>query len=194
MEQKEKPKISKKELKARQRRRWVTLITIGTFFSTMLITYISDALLSDASLLVSVVILLAIILLGILSDIMGIAVASASLDHFNAMAARKIPGAKTCVGLVKNAAKVSSVCNDVIGDVCGIVSGATSVIIEVEMVVYFPNMNPVLTGLLLSGAVAGLTVGGKAFCKEIGMNNSTKIIHSIAKPIAAVKRAFTGHE
>jgi CBS domain containing-hemolysin-like protein len=194
-ENKERPKKkTKKEIKERQRRRWVLLVTLGTFLSTLVFSYISDTVLSSTGLILAFVILLLIILIGIFADILGIAVASVSLDPFNAMAAKKIKGAKTCVNLVKNASRVSSVCNDVIGDICGIVSGATSVSIVAQLLVQYPVLNATLVGLLSSAAVACLTVGGKAIGKDFAMANSTKIIHTIAIPIASVKIMFKGQE
>lgn len=192
--QNDKPKLTKKEKKKKEQRRWVIFITIGTFLSTMLVTYISDVLLGDASLWVSLIILMVIILIGIISDIIGIAVATASIEHFNAMAARKIKGAKTCVTMVKNASKVSNVCNDVIGDICGIVSGATSVVIVAQLAEALSLTDTIMAGLLISGAVASITIGGKAFGKEFAMNNSTNIIHTIAKPLAGIKIFFNGKE
>ncbi len=110
------------------------------------------------------------------------------------MAARRIKGAKTCVNLVKNAPRVSNVCNDVIGDICGIVSGATSVSIVAQLLVNYPLLDATLIGLLASAAVACLTVGGKAIGKDMAMNNGTAIIHRIAIPIASVKILFKGQE
>ena len=191
---KEKRKLTKKEIKKREQRRWVILVTIGSFLSTILISYISDLLLSNASLIVSLIVLLLIIMVGILTDILGIAVASADLDHFNAMAAQKVKGAKTCVSLVKNAARVSNLCNDVIGDICGIVSGATSVVIVAQIAIYAGLKDTVVASLLVSGAVAALTIGGKALGKDVGMNGSTQIVHAIAKILATIKISLTGKE
>lgn len=191
---KEKRKLTKKEIKKKEQRRWVLLVTIGSFLSTILISYISDLLLSNASLIISLIVLLLIILVGIFTDIIGIAVASADPNHFNAMAAQKVKGAKTCVNLVKNAPKVSNLCNDVIGDICGIVSGATSVVIVAQIAAFWELQDTVQAGLLVSGAVAALTIGGKACGKSLGMNNSTQIIHGIAKPMATIKIFFKGKE
>ena len=43
---------------------------------------------------------------------------------YHAMSSKKIKGAKKAVSFKKNADKVSSFCNDVIGDICGIISGS----------------------------------------------------------------------
>ena len=180
-------KITRREQEAKAHRRWIALVGIGTFCSTMVITYLSDTVLSNANLLISFVILIAIIALGIATDIVGIAVASVSLEPFNAMAARKRRGAKTAVWLVKNAAKVSSVCNDVIGDICGVVSGGISVSITAQLARFYGLADSSLAGLIIAASVACLTVGGKAIGKDVAMKNGTAIVSVIAGPIAAVQ-------
>ena len=45
--------------------------------------------------------------------------------------------------------------------------------------------------LLLSALVAALTILGKAFCKQIALDNSTAIVHGAAKVIWRFKRIFT---
>ena len=85
-----KKNLSKKELKERKHRHWVIGVSIGTFFSTMLVTYISDTLLAHTGLLISFLILFAIIAFGILADIVGVAVTAVNIEPFNAMAAKKL--------------------------------------------------------------------------------------------------------
>lgn len=193
-DQSTKKNLTKKELKERKHRRWVVGVTFGTFFSTMLVTYISDTLLANTGLLVSFIILLAIIAFGIMSDIVGVAVTAVNIEPFNAMAAKKIKGAKTAVSLVKNAPRVSNVCNDVIGDVCGIVSGATGVSIAAQLLNFYPLFNTVFLSLVMSGCIACLTVGGKALGKDLAMKNGTAIIHGFSVPVASIKILFKGCE
>ena len=71
--------------------------------------------------------------LGILFDIIGVAVTAADPRPFHSMAAHKEPGAKEALMLLRNAGRVSSVCNDVVGDICGIVSGTTTAVIVVRL-------------------------------------------------------------
>lgn len=185
-----KKNLSKKELKERKHRHWVIGVSIGTFFSTMLVTYISDTLLAHTGLLISFLILFAIIAFGILADIVGVAVTAVNIEPFNAMAAKKLKGAKTAVSLVRNAPRVSNVCNDVIGDICGIVSGATGVSIATQLLRFYPPFNAVILSLVMSGCIACLTVGGKALGKDLAMKNSTSIIHGFSVPVATVKVLF----
>ena len=67
------------------------------------------------------IVLLLIVFLGILFDIIGVAVMSANEKPFHSMAAKKLPGAVEAMKLLRSAEKVSSFCNDVVGDICGVV-------------------------------------------------------------------------
>ena len=187
-------KNDKKTKAKRAQRRWIIGVSLGSFLSTVFVSFVSDKLLSDANLLISVILLLVIVLMGIVFDIIGIAITSVEINPFNAMAAKKVKGAKTAVGLIKNAPRVSNLCNDVIGDICGVVSGTISVSIAAQLTAYFPLLESVVAGLICSGAVACLTVGGKAFGKEIALNNCVPIIKTISTGIATVKIFFRGSE
>jgi len=191
---KEKKVKTKKEQKNKQNKRWVILISLVSFLSTMLIAYISDTLLSHTGIIVSFIILLIIIIIGVISDMFGIAITVARIGPFNAKAARKIKGSKIAVKMVKNAPKVSNVCNDVVGDICGIVSGATTVSIVIQLAQYYNIVDTTLISLILSGLVACLTVGGKAIGKEIAMKKGTEIVHGIAIALATIKIFFNGQE
>jgi len=189
-----KKKLSKKELKDKRHRRWVIIITMATFCLTMLISYISDVLLSSTPIFVAFMILLLVILMGVVGDAVGIAVTAVTLEPFNAMASKRIKGAKTSVVLVKNATRVSNFCGDVIGDICGIVSGTMTITIVMQLADYYPIINVAFMTLILSSVVACITVGGKALGKEVAMKNGTAIIHGLSMVIASVKIAIRGKE
>lgn len=187
-------RLTKKALKEKRHRRWVINITIATFIMTFLISYISDVILSNTPIFVAFIILLFIVSLGIIADIVGIAITAVDIHPFNAMSSKKIKGAKTSVALVKNATQVSNFCNDVIGDICGIVSGVTSITIVLQLAAHYPPLNVALMTLVLSSVVACVTVGGKALGKDIAMKHGTDIIHGLSVIIASVKIAFRGSE
>lgn len=161
--------------------RWI----ISVFFLTVVVSaafsYVSSELLDGAQLAVAFIILLLIVAIGILFDVIGVAVAAADDRPFHSMAARKVPEAQDALRLVRNAARVSSICNDVIGDICGVVSGSASAIIAAEIVLNFTPSAASVVRLLMSALVAGLTVGGKACGKNIAMRESTRIIHTTAR-------------
>ena len=158
---------------------------ISIFFITILISggisLISDEVMANSSLAVAFVILLAIIFLGIIFDIVGMAVATADEKPFHSMAARKVPGAHEAIGLLRNAERVSSICNDVVGDICGVVSGSASATIAALILTNADVGWPKGVSLMMSALVAGLTVGGKAIGKNIAVNSATQIVHVVGK-------------
>ena len=104
--------------------KWVSMITIWTFIMAIVFSIVTEGLVKNLNILLAFIILIIIILIGILFDIIGIAVATAEEKPFHAMAANKVEEAKYAIKLIKNAGQVSNFCNDVIGDISGIVSGA----------------------------------------------------------------------
>lgn len=163
--------------------RWVITIFFVTIFVSGFISMISDQIMATSSMLVAFLILLAIVLLGILFDIVGVAVTSADEKPFHSMAARKVPGAHESISLLRNAERVSSICNDVVGDICGVVSGSASATIAAQILQNFKFSWPQMVSLLMSALVAGLTVGGKAVGKTFAIGSCTKIVHMVGRLI-----------
>lgn len=163
--------------------RWVVTIFLVTIFVSGVISLISEEIMAISGTAVAFVILLAIILVGIIFDIIGVAVTSAEEKPFNAMAARKVPGARQAISLLHNAERVSSICNDVVGDICGVVSGSASATIAAQVLQNFEFTWPRIVLLVMSALVAGLTVGGKAIGKTFAINSSTEIVYTVGKAI-----------
>ena len=161
--------------------RWVVTIFFVTMLVSGLISLLSDQIMSVSGITVAFLILLFINLVGIIFDIIGVAVTSADEKPFHSMAARKVPGAQESIKLMRNAERVSSICNDVIGDICGVVSGSASATIAAQVLQSIDFSWPQLVTLLMSALVAGLTVGGKAIGKTVAINSCTKIVHSVGK-------------
>ncbi|WP_089611062.1 hypothetical protein [Dehalobacterium formicoaceticum] len=120
--------------------------------------------------------LLAIILVGIIFDIVGTAATAATEAPFHARASRKLPGAKNSIWLVRNADKVANFCNDVVGDICGTVSGSVGAIIAVSLAPTFRSVEDWIVGTAMIGIVSSLTVGGKALGKNMAIRGADKII------------------
>ena len=160
---------------------WAIIITVTTFFLSLFFSFISTYSISNLNLLPSILILLFIILLGIFFDLIGIAVTVAKEEEFHAKASKKIKGAKTALKLIKHSSKVANFCADVIGDICGVLSGAISAIIALKLTEFYGMSSNFQ--FIVSALVASLTIGGKAFSKEIAKRNSTKILSSITKII-----------
>lgn len=176
-----------KKLKIKPDWHWITTIFGATIGISAAMSFLSNEILSGGGLILSFAVLLVIILIGILFDIIGVSVTAAEEKPFHSMAAKKVPEAREALKMLRRAERVSSFCNDVVGDICGVISGSAAAVIAAKAIT---GMSPVLGSvvqLLLSAVVAGLTVGGKAFGKSIAMNNSTAIIHAAAKVMYLVK-------
>lgn len=163
--------------------RWVVTIFFVTIFVTGLISLFSDYIMSVSGMVVAFFILIIIILIGIIFDIIGVAVASADEKPFHSMASRKVPGAQDSIKLLRNAERVSSICNDVVGDICGVISGSASATIAAQVLNHFDFGWPQIVSLAMSAFVAGLTVGGKALGKTFAMNSCTKIISFVGRVV-----------
>ena len=155
-------------------------ITIGI---TSAMSFLSNEVLSAGGIALSFAVLLVIIFIGIIFDIIGMSVTAADEKPFHSMASKKVPEAMIAIRLIRRAERVSSICNDVVGDICGVISGSASTVIAVRVMI---NAQPTLSSvvkLLMSAFVAAITIGGKAFGKSIAMNNATLIIHTASKLI-----------
>ena len=178
----------KKKNKKQSNFRWIITVFFVAIVLSSAISYFSSVVMEGAGLVEAFIVLLLIVLLGVAFDIIGVAVMSASEKPFHSMAAKKVKGAAEALTLLRNAEKVSSFCNDVVGDICGVVSGSASAIIAV-MALKHPSSDAVKQ-LIMSAIVAGVTIAGKAFGKNIARRNSTQIVHFVSKPIYYIKSLF----
>ena len=182
------PDASKKE--RNNTIRWVVTIFLVTILISGAISFVSDELMANSPVWVAFVILLVIVLIGIVFDIIGVAVTSADEKPFHSMAARKVPGSMEAIRLLRKAERVSSICNDVIGDICGVVSGAASATIAVQVLQKFDADLEHLIPLTMSAIVAGLTVGGKAIGKTFAIKSCTAIVSAVGKFIYTLRCIF----
>ena len=176
------PQTAKKE-QQKKTRRWVITIFLATIVISAAISLASDFVMGKSSMGVAFLILLMIVFIGILFDIVGMAVATADEKPFHAMASRKVRGAKECIMLLRNAERVSSICNDVVGDICGVVSGSASATIAAQVLANFELSFASIVPLVLSSLVAALTVGGKAVGKGIAVKGCTDIVYHAGQVI-----------
>ena len=183
------PEAAKRE--RRKQIRWVITIFFTTILISGTISLVSDEVMANSSVAIAFVILFAIVFLGIIFDIIGMAVATAEEKPFHSMAARKVPGAHEAIRLLRNAERVSSICNDVVGDICGVVSGSASATIAALLLTNLEVGWPRGISLVMSALVAGLTVGGKAIGKNIAVKSCTSIVHTVGRILYTMKR-FTG--
>ena len=160
--------------------KWVFTIVIVSFTISFLFSFVSQKLMPSLNVIFGIIITLIFVGIGILFDIVGVSVTGADESVFHSMSSKKVRGASVAAKFKKNADKVSSFCCDVIGDICGIISGACGTIITTSLYSSF-NFNLLFTGLFVAAIIASLTIGGKAIGKSFAVNNSNEILYNFAK-------------
>lgn len=167
--------------------KWVLTITIVSFFVSFAFSLLSELTIPNVNIFVGIIVLLFVILVGVLFDIIGISVTVADPSTFHSMATKKVRGAKLAVKLIANAEKVSSFCNDVIGDICGIISGSTGATIAIIISGKF-GISVMITTLVTMAFVASLTIGGKALGKSFAINRSNVILYNFCRIVSLIYR------
>lgn len=170
---------------------WILTIAVVSFFISIILTIASSDVLKEADIITAFFLIFLIILVNIIFDIIGTAVTAADETPFHAMASRKFYAAKQSIRLIRNADKVSNLCNDVVGDICGIISGAAGAYIIFRII---GNRDAItIIELVVTGLITAMTVGGKALGKTIALRNSNYIIYKVSVVIrfAADKFTFT---
>lgn len=172
-------KVKFKRVKVKTQSPKTLLLIAGlTFLIAMLFSYIFEVLMSDVPLLVAFFLLITIIIIGIFFDGIGNAVVAVDEVSFHSMAASKVKGAKESIILIRNAPMVANLFNDVIGDICGIISGSTATAIVLSIEEGF-GIQSVFLSIAISGFVAALTVGGKAIGKGFAIARARYIVYYV---------------
>ena len=163
--------------------KWIITIVIVAFVISFGLSFVANSTIPNLSLIFGIIITLVFIFIGILFDIVGVAVTSADEKVFHSMASRKVKGSKIAVRLKKSADKTSSFCCDVIGDICGVISGAAGTTICAILVTKY-HTDLLLTGLIITAIISSLTIGGKAIGKSFAINKSDIILYEFSKIIS----------
>ena len=187
MKNKDDLKSIKKELNKKKKelvdKKWIFKIVIMTFIISLTFSFLSETTIPKVNIVFGILILILFIGIGILFDIIGVAITSSDEAPFHSINSRIVKGADIAVLLKQNADKMSSFCNDVVGVICGIVSGTAASIIAVSIAGTF-NTDSFITMLLVTAIVASLTIGGKAVGKSFAINKSNYILYEVAKLIS----------
>lgn len=162
---------------------WILKIIILAFSISFVFSFLSETFIPNVNIIIGIIILLLFILIGILFDMVGVAVQAADVAPFHSMNSRKVKGADIAVKFKKNADKVSSFCNDVIGDICGIISGTAGSIIALKIATSL-SLNSFYVILVVTAFISAITIGGKAMGKSIAINKSNYILYEAAKIIS----------
>ncbi len=164
-------------------KKWIAFILLISFVLSIIMSLLSQLIIPNLNIIIGIIVTLLFVFIGVLFDIIGVSVTAADETVFHSMSSRKVFGASQAVNFKKNAEKVSSFCCDVVGDICGIISGASGTTITI-LISESSGFNLLVTGLIVAAIIASLTIGGKAIGKSFAINNSTIILYRFAKFIS----------
>jgi len=160
--------------------KWPLLVTIIAFTLSIVFGLVTFVI-SKLDIIWAFIILFFIIFISVVFDMLGVSVSAAEEFPFHSLSARKVTGAAHSIKIIRRAPQVASICNDVIGDIAGIISGSSTAAIVTNIILTYPNENGTMVSLILTALVAAATIGGKALCKGIAMKNSNDIVFFMGK-------------
>lgn len=178
--------MSKKEKTKQSKQKWVLTVVCLSFGLSVVMSFVTSMFVESAGLFVALLSLLVLISIGIVTDIVGMAVASANEQPFIAMASKRILGAKQALYLIRRAERVSSILNDVIGDIVGIVSGSAGSVIAVYLVSL--GLKSTIASVLITAFTSAFMIGGKAYGKGIAVAYCDKIVLFAGRVMAMFAR------
>ena len=161
---------------------WGLGVLFLSFGLTVIFSFLTELVIDENSpAILCVVVLLVLLILNISCDVLANAIISCKPEAFHAMASNKIKGARRAVSFCRNASKLGSIFADVIGDICGIVSGAAGAVLSIIIAVSGDSIVKFISSILVSAVIGSLTVGGKAIFKHFAIKYNKKIVFAFAK-------------
>ena len=160
--------------------KWLINVLIMSFVLSIVMSITSEGLIPKVNILVGILIILLFIFISVIFDMIGVAITAQEETPFHSMASKKIKGSTHSVKLLKNSDKIASICNDVVGDVCGVVSGSAGVLVASTISDSF-DINKSLVVLITTAVIASLTITGKAYGKTIAINKSKEITKQVGR-------------
>ncbi len=173
--------------------KWSIFISITTFLLACAFSITTTSVLEGASWGLGMLTVLVLVLIGIVFDIMGLASAAAQETPFHAMASKRVAGSRQAINIVRNADRFSNFCNDVIGDISGIISGTASALVVLKLIASMDSDHTLIyatVSVVFSGVVSALTVGGKALGKSFAIYHATDIVLWIGKGFYFLEHRF----
>ena len=192
----EEPKQEKLPKKKKQKKKimppwlsWGIGVLFLSFALTVLFSFLTEISIKGSPVYICVIVLIVLLILNIGCDMLANAIITCQPDPFHAMASNKIKGAKRAVTLCRNATKLGSIFADVIGDICGIVSGAAGTALVVYVAAKTDgDIWEIVASIGVSAVIGALTVGGKAIFKHFAIKYNKQIVFSFAKFLTFFKK------
>ena len=161
-----------------KKQNWNLIVFILSFSLALLFSFLTNKLSNNASNLIMILLILLVIAIGIIFDMIGVAVLTAKESTSHAMSSKKIKGAKIATKLIRNNVSVASFCNDIIVDICGIVSGCLGAVLAISMSNY---IDITIATIITSANISALTVTGKAIFKTVAVKKADNILFISSK-------------
>lgn len=162
--------------------KWLITVLLVSFILSIVMSITSEGIIPHVNVILGIIIILVFIFIAVIFDMIGVAITAQEETPFHSMASKKIKGSAHSVKLLKNSDKIASICNDVVGDVCGVVSGSAGVLVASSISDYF-DINKSLVVLITTAIIASLTITGKAYGKSIAINKSKEITKQVGKVV-----------
>ena len=174
-------------MKKESKVKWIITVLLLSFGLSILMSLGSNMVIPKINIYVGIAIIILFIVISIVFDMIGVAITAAEERPFHSMASKKVQGASHSVRFLKNSDKLASICNDVIGDVCGVVSGSAGVLVSTTLADML-DLDASLVVLIVTALIASLTITGKALGKSIAIKNSEKITFQVGKVVSVFKK------
>lgn len=178
--------MSKREKTRQSKQKWVLTVVCLSFGLSVVLSFVTSLFVESAGLLVALLSLIVLVMIGIITDVIGTAVTSADEQPFIAMASKRILGAKQALQLIRKAERVSSILNDVVGDIVGIISGSAGSVIAVYLVSL--GMRSAIASMLITAFTSAFMIGGKAYGKGLAIDNSNRIVLTVGRIMAVFEK------
>lgn len=179
--------MKKNKKKKNDRIRWILTVMIVSFILSIIFSSLSESIIPNINIVFGVLLIILFILIGMLFDMIGVAITAAEEKPFHSMASKKVKGSSHSIKLLKNSDKLASICNDVVGDVCGVVSGSAGMLVASSIAKEF-NLNSSIVVLVVTGIIASLTITAKAMGKSVAIKNSEAITFRVGKILNFFKK------
>ena len=180
------PNPRKKKVKGKVKNhsaiKWPLAVLAISFTICMCFGVLSEISLSSAGIIVSIVVILVFVFIAIVADMLSVAITACDMKPFRAMASKKVRGAKDAIKLKEHADRVASIFGDIVGDVCGILSGAAGATVTTAILKNsISGFGAIAIASLVSAIIAAITISGKAFMKRYSMDHAESIVMRFAK-------------
>ena len=152
--------------------RWAFKVFVLSICLSIIFSLFSQSLLPTLSPFFSIFVIIFFIFVAVVFDM--IAVAFTTISEEKLLPYKEEKGYNMALSLCKNADRVASFGGDVVGDICGILSGAGGVSLVINMNIQDAELN-LLATCLVSSLIAGITIFCKAIMKTYALENCVKI-------------------